>query len=49
MFYSPFEQILTIDHEDVILSSIIVTANTAGVNYVNDTLLQLVPSSYTLV
>ena len=49
MFYSPFEQILTIDHEDVILSSIVVTANTAGVNYVNDTLLQLVPSNYTLV
>lgn len=49
MFYSPFEQILTIDHEDVILSSIVVTANTAGVNYVNDTLLQLVPSNYTLI
>lgn len=49
MFYSPFEQVLTIDHEDVILSSIVVTANTAGVNYVNDTLLQLVPSNYTLI
>lgn len=49
MYYSPLEQILTIDHEDVILSSIMVTADTAGVNYVNDENLQLVHSTYTLV
>lgn len=48
MYYSPFEQILTIDHSDTILSSVIVTVNTASLNYVNDSLLQLVPSSYTL-
>ena len=49
MYYSPFEQILTIDHEDVILSSIVVTANTAGINYINDETLQLVSSNYTLI
>lgn len=49
MYYSPLEQILTIDHEDVILSSIVVTANTGGVNYINDETLELTHSTYTLI
>lgn len=49
MFYSPLTQTLVLDHEDVILSSIEVSVSTAGVNYVNDSLLQIVPSTYTLI
>lgn len=48
MYYSPLEQTLIIDHEDTILSSIIITANTAGLNYIDDNDLKLTETSYTL-
>lgn len=49
MWYSPLEQILTIDHEDVILSSIVPTVITASINYINDETLQIIPTKYDLI
>lgn len=49
MWYAPLEQILTIDHENTILSSIEVVANSARAQYVDEDTLQLVYNNYDLI
>jgi len=49
MWFSPFEQVLTIEHEDVILSSIEVVLHTAAFKVADQDTLQLYKSSYNLI
>ena len=49
MYYASMEQILTIDHEDVILSSIEVLVDGVGLQHINGANASFIPAKYNLI
>lgn len=49
MFFAPMEQIITLDHEDIILSSVKVSVKTAGLSYTAENTYELAPAEYELI